>query len=79
MTREVYEQSMRDLNIPGPPPGSLLHASGPIKGGWRIVEVWESEAAAATFYGSAPFQKMAEGIGIQPNIIASYLAETVRK
>jgi hypothetical protein len=78
MTQDVYEQSMRDLDLPGPPPGSLLHASGPMEGGWRIVEVWESEAANA-FYGSAPFQQMAQRIGIQPNIVASYAVETVRK
>ena len=45
MTREVYEDAMRELALPGPPPGSHLHAGGPMDGGWRIVEVWESEAA----------------------------------
>jgi hypothetical protein len=38
MTREQYEQGMRMLNLAGPPPGSHLHASGLIEGGWRIVE-----------------------------------------
>ena len=45
MTQEVYEDAMRELALPGPPPGSHLHASGPMDGGWRIVEVWELEAA----------------------------------
>ena len=79
MTQEQYEQGMRELALPGPPPGSHLHASGPMDGGWRIVEVWESEAAAGAFYGSEPFQRMAQRLGIQPNIIASYPVETVRK
>ena len=39
MTREQYEQGMRELNLAGPPPGSHLHASGPTEGGWRIIEV----------------------------------------
>jgi hypothetical protein len=55
MTREQYEQAMRELNRSGPPPGSHLHASGPMEGGWRIVEVWESEEAAGSYYGSEPF------------------------
>ena len=79
MTQEVYEDAMRELALPGPPPGSHLHASGPMDGGWRIVEVWESEAAAGAFYGSEAFQRMAQRLGIQPNIVASYPVETVRK
>ena len=79
MTREMYEQAIRDLGQSGPPPGSHLHASGPMDGGWRIVEVWESEDAATAFYGSARFQQMAQRLGIFPNVVASYSVETVQK
>jgi len=79
MTREMYEDAIRELALPGPPPGSHLHASGPMEGGWRIVEVWESEAAAAAFYGSEAFQRMTQRLGIGPNVVASYPVETVRK
>ena len=79
MTREQYEQGIRMLNLVGPPPGSHLHASGPIEGGWRIVEVWESEQAANAYYGSEPFQQMARSIGIPPPQITSYSVETVKK
>ena len=58
MTREQYEQAVRELNLSGPPPGSHLHASGPMEGGWRIVEVWESEEAAGAYYSSEQFQQM---------------------
>jgi hypothetical protein len=75
----MYERGRRELNLPGPPPGSHLHASGPMDGGWRIIEVWESEDAATAFYSSEPFQQMARGLGIQPNVVASYPVETVRK
>ena len=79
MTREVYEDAMRELALPGPPPGSHLHAGGPMDGGWRIVEVWEFEAAAGAFYGSEAFQRMTRRLGITPNVVASYPVETVRK
>ncbi len=79
MTRDTYEQAIRDLNQSGPPPGSHLHASGPMDGGWRIVEVWESEDAATTFYGSESFRQMVQRLGIGPNVVASYPVETVRK
>jgi hypothetical protein len=79
MTQEQYEQGMRDLGLSGPPPGSLLHASGPMEGGWRIVEVWESEEAAGAFYGSEAFQQMALKNGILAPSVTSYPVENVRK
>lgn len=79
MTREQYEQALRALNLSGPPPGSHLHAGGPTEGGWRIVEVWESEEAAGAFYGSEPFQQMARSTGIPTPTITSYPVETVSK
>jgi hypothetical protein len=79
MTREQYEQGMRELNLSGPPPGSHLHASGPMDGGWRIIEVWESEEAATAFYGSEPFRQMSRRLGNLPSVkVASYPVETVR-
>lgn len=33
-----------------PPPGFLVHVGGPVAEGWRVDEVWESQAAAETFY-----------------------------
>ncbi len=79
MTRKQYEQAMQDLNLDGPPPGSQLHASGPMEGGWRIVEVWESEEAANAFYGSALFQRVARANGIPVPKIKSYPVYTVNK
>ena len=79
MTKELYDRAMQDLNLPDPPPGSLVHMAGPMDGGWRIVEVWESEEAATAFYGSEAFQKMAQGLGIHPNVVASWPMENVLK
>ncbi|MFV8132739.1 hypothetical protein [Streptomyces syringium] len=32
-----------------PVPGLLAHASGPVEGGWRVIDVWESPEAFETF------------------------------
>ena len=78
MTRELYEQATSALGLPGPPPGSHLHASGPTDSGWRIVEVWASEAAANAFYGSAQFQQTTQRLGLPQPAISSYPVETVK-
>ncbi len=78
-TKEGYEQGMRMLNLSGPPAGSLVHMSGPMEGGWRIIEVWESEDAATSFYSSPLFQKMAQDQGIEANVVARWPLETVLK
>ena len=79
MTREQYEQAMKQLGLSGPPPGSHLHASGPMEGGWRIVEVWDSEEAAGSYYGSETFQQMTRTTGIPAPRITRYPMETMRK
>jgi O-methyltransferase domain/Dimerisation domain len=79
MTRAQYEQAIRELKLVGSPPGSHLHASGPMEGGWRIVEVWESEDAAGAFYGSELFQQMVRSTGIAAPNITSYPVEIVKQ
>ncbi len=79
MTKEMYEQGMAQLGLTGPPPGSLVHMSGPMEGGWRIIEVWESDEAAAAFFGSETFQQMSQGLGTHPNVVASWPMENVFK
>jgi len=34
-----------------PPKGLLFHASGPIDGGWGVIDFWESRAAFDAFEG----------------------------
>jgi hypothetical protein len=48
LTREQYERAGQVLP-PGPPEGIHFHSCGPIEGGWRIVDVWESRSAYDTF------------------------------
>jgi hypothetical protein len=50
-----------------------------VDGGGRIVEGWESEAAAGAFSGSEAFQRMAQRPGLTPSLVASYPTATVRE
>lgn len=34
---------------PDRPPGLLAHVAGPVEGGWRIINVWQDEAAFRRF------------------------------
>jgi len=61
-----YDRIMEDLTqraggtFAGP--GFLAHLAGPTDdGGWRVIDVWESEEAANAFYGSDAFGAVREG------------------
>jgi hypothetical protein len=43
-------------------PGFVLHASHPIEGGWRVVEIWESREHAAQFFVSTIAPQLPKGI-----------------
>jgi hypothetical protein len=55
-TREQYEYTVKKL-LKGrrnkladwPTKGVLAHMAGPMSGGWRVVDVWQSEAAFKRF------------------------------
>jgi hypothetical protein len=49
-TQEQYEALMKLVDLEGDPPeGALFHVGGPMPGGWRVVDVWESEEASHRF------------------------------
>jgi hypothetical protein len=52
-TQQQYDAVMKDLQLVGPnatwPEGILCHIAGPMTGGWRVVDVWESEEAFRKF------------------------------
>lgn len=52
LSREQYEIVVTRVNELGSPAGALFHAGGPIEGGYRVVEVWETPEAAESFYNS---------------------------
>jgi hypothetical protein len=45
---EHYERVAAGLSQP-PPPGLVLHLAGPTDEGFRIIDIWESEAAWQAF------------------------------
>jgi quinol monooxygenase YgiN len=58
-TQEQYEAVLEQLNLRGRmPPGGISHAAGPIDGGWRVVDVWESQEAFDAFLHEKLYQAM---------------------
>ncbi len=48
-SREIYERVREQLGLENPA-GGILHVAGPSpNGGWRVIEVWESEEDAKRF------------------------------
>ena len=49
-SREVYEKIRAQLGLQRPA-GGIFHIAGPSpNGGWRVIEVWESEEEADRFF-----------------------------
>src|SRR4051812_19714267 len=50
-TQRHYDLVMEKLQLEGKPaPGGIFHVAGPMEGGWRVVDVWESQAAFEQFF-----------------------------
>jgi len=47
-TQETYDAVSAAVGNQ-PPEGAVFHIAGPIEGGWRVIEVWESEEAQKAF------------------------------
>ena len=49
-TQEQYERLMKLVKLEDEPPeGGLFHVAGPMPGGWRVLDIWESEQAFERF------------------------------
>lgn len=45
LTSEQFDAIERSVNpTANPPEGLIFHASGPIEGGWGVIDFWESRA-----------------------------------
>jgi quinol monooxygenase YgiN len=75
LTHEQYESVVKKVNETGTPAGALLHAGGPVEGGYRIIEVWQSREAADAFYTSDRYQAATATITAQPNIVMTWPIE----
>lgn len=80
LTKESYEETVRritegkGLTSPSdwPVEGLLVHAAGEAPGGFRVVDVWESEEAAGRF-GETLRPVLAEtGIAAEPELYSAH-------
>jgi hypothetical protein len=52
-TQAQYDTIHGHMNVEGDPPeGMIFHSSGPIDGGWGVIDVWESREAFDRFAGT---------------------------
>jgi quinol monooxygenase YgiN len=72
LTREQYESVVKKVNTSGTPAGALFHAGGPIEGGYRVVEVWESREAADAFYRSELLREATAALTTEPRVILTW-------
>jgi hypothetical protein len=49
-------------------PGAILHVAGPIEGGWRAVDVWESQEAFDRFFAEKLQQASTEAAIDPPSV-----------
>jgi hypothetical protein len=63
-TQEQYEAIRRhsDGDTGAVPTGLVLHVSGPMENGWRVVAVWETRVAFQAF-ASGPLHRLTEEAG----------------
>jgi hypothetical protein len=43
-------EKLRERGVTLPAEGQLLHLAGPYNGGWRTIDVWESQEQADRFF-----------------------------
>ena len=66
MTQAEFDAGHDQINPDrSPPPGLLFHASGPIEGGWGIIDFWESRADFDAFQSRIGEGMAAAGVELQ--------------
>ena len=54
VTQEQYDKVLEKLQLGGKTyQGGIFHVAGPMEGGWRVVDVWESQEAFDAFVQQA--------------------------
>jgi len=70
VSQAQYDQVQQELHPDKKTPaGMLFHVAGPTADGWRVVEVWESQEAADSYFRTklgAALQKA--GIAVLPDV-----------
>jgi hypothetical protein len=71
VTAEQYDQVVMQLGLGNKSPqGNLVHIAGPTEGGWRMVDVWESEEALNAFL--AVLGPISQSAGFAPPHVTSW-------
>ncbi len=81
VTQEQFDTAHEHINPDrSAPKGLLYHASGPIDGGWGIVDFWESRAGFDAFAGRIAAGVEAAGTSLEgpPDIKEFPVHETIR-
>jgi hypothetical protein len=87
-THQQYRALARAIGNPPPPPGRLAFASGPVPGGWQVVQIWRSRAEleafnaayllpAMTHLGTAGFPRAPVVVDFEPVDLATSDLETI--
>jgi hypothetical protein len=64
-SQEIYERLRERIGL-DKPAGGIFHAAGPSpNGGWRVIEIWESEEDAKRFLAER-LGPAAEAVGTPP-------------
>src|SRR5438309_879264 len=67
VSQELYERVGANLGVPGPPDGIVHHACGPVAGGWRITDIWNSQEEFDRFVDSVFIPAMRAQGGPEPS------------
>ncbi len=66
LQQEQFDEVNRQVDPAGDPPiGLLFHASGPIDGGWGVIDFWESREAFDAFAPRIQTSMAAAGVELQ--------------
>ena len=66
VTQELFDEVNKHVDPAGnPPKGLLYHASGPIEGGWGVIDFWESRADFDAFSPRITQSVEAAGVELQ--------------
>jgi hypothetical protein len=81
VTQQQYDailQAMGRSLGSAPEPGQVFHVAGPYAGGWRVVDVWESQAAFDQFLQgqlAAALTKVGIALTAAPDVFEVYNIE----
>jgi hypothetical protein len=70
MTQEDYDRVNEQVSAAGVPSGLIFHSSGPIEGGWGVLDFWSSRAEFDALLPHVQSAVQAAGVELEgpPNV-----------